>query len=713
MANTLQDAIRALASVCDGAQSEDGAGFNKADARWGRLMALESEADWHPAHKFGAWETLRKYRRQLAGFGIEFDAIPVPEENREYADLPELPKPRPRIKAAGQTFVIAFPYNAALVSAVKRIPGARFDGATKSWSASNAPGVADAVRSFADGNGFDFTPEAAALLDAEPVKPVINLAQRKIVAHGKDWKLIYPYDAALVAAVKALTSRRRFDPETKSWICEPSEQLFAFCEKYDFSGRKALRAALDAASHQAQEEAQAGDTLTQMLIEAVGDLNAPLPGPRGLVLRHHQQEGVLQLLAAKRAIPAHDMGLGKTLTCLIAAKAAQEALDAHVFVVAPVSLRTNWMREAEEAGVRIEFFSWAKVPQAPDGDRPFVAIFDEAHYMQNIKAARTKNALALAEKALMAFFPTGTPIKNGRPVNLYPLLKACNHPLAANKSAYEKRYCAAKETRFTKWDVSGAAHLDELHAKTKDVLFRKTKAECLDLPALTRVKREAEVTAEQAAAYSEVRERVVAMIQERKATGTLKGSEALELLTALRVAGSRAKSDTAIELAEEVIEQGGQVIVSTQFQETAQAIAEALGCEALTGATPADHRQGMVDRFQAGQRKAIVFTGGAGGVGLNLQAANTVILVDRPWTPGDSDQIESRAHRSGVNHPVTAVWLQYNGVDQKIDNLLELKQQRINLVLEGERKTMRGANQSILSAALEALGVDYDEEETE
>lgn len=709
--NTLQNAVRALASVCDGAESQDGAGFNKPDAKWGRLMALDNESDWHPSHRFAAWETLRKYRRQLKdSFGIDYDAIPVPEENHEDVALPELPKPAPVIKSKDDIFTIAFEYDPTLVAAVKRVPGARYDGATRTWSVKNAPDASDAVRNFASANGFDFSETASALLDAQPTAAAIQLTQRKVVAQGTDWKLIYPYDANIVAAVKAITSRRKFDPQSKTWICEPSEALYAVCEKYDFDGKDNLRAALNAKATQDAEAQQSADTLTQMLNESI-NVTAPLPGSRGITLRTHQQEAIHQLFAAKRGILAHDMGLGKSLTALVAAKAAQIALDAHVFVVAPVSLRINWMREAEEAGVKIEFFSWAKVPKAPESDRPFVLIADESHYMQNLKSQRTVKALELAEKAVLAFFLTGTPIKNGRPVNLFPLLKGCHHALAANKKAYEVRYCAAKETAWTRWDVSGAAHLDELHAKTKDVLFRKTKAQCLDLPALTRVKREAEVSSEMAAMYESVREDIIAKIEERRRTGMIKGSEALEILTALRVAGSKAKTECAIELAEEVIEQGGQVIVSTQFQDSAVNIAKALNCEALTGATPGADRQGMVDRFQSGQYKAIVFTGGAGGVGLNLQAANTVILVDRPWTPGDSEQIESRAHRSGVNHPVTSIWLQYGSVDFKIDSLLEMKQQRIQLVLEGERKTMRGMNKSMASIALEALGIDLDEEE--
>lgn len=711
--HTLENAIRALASVCDGAEEQDGRGFNKPDARWGALMALDSEADWHPSHRWLAWEMLAKYRRQLiSSFGIDYDQIPQPERCDEFAPLPEMPKPRPVITATGQAFIVKFDYSADLVAAVKRLPGARFSPVDKSWSVPHAAGVPEALRAFAAAHDFRLSEAAEALLATPPPAPVAPAKPaRRITRRGNEWQVTFAYDPALVAEIKAINSRRRFDADSKSWLCEASDALYRFCVRNEFAGADDLHAALDALNARRVEEAEATDAITQALLDAAGDLAAPLPGGRAIVLRAHQQEAVMQLLAAKRAILAHDMGLGKSLTALVAARAAQVALEAHVFVIAPVSLRINWMREAEEAGVEIEFFSWAKVPKAPETGRPVVAIFDEAHYAQSLKSARTKGALALADKALLAMFLTGTPIKNGRPVNLFPLLNGCQHSLAADKTGYERRYCAAKETRFARWDVSGAAHLDELHAKTKDVLFRRTKAQCLDLPALARVKRQAEVSADAAAEYRQVRAEIIAKIEERKESGRIKGSEALEILTALRQAGSRAKTETAIELAEEVIEQGGQVILATQFRATALEIARALNCEALTGSTPGPERQAMVDRFQAGARRAIVMTGQAGGVGLNLQAANTVILVDRPWTPGDSEQIEARAHRSGVQHPVTAIWLQYEAIDTKIDALLEAKQQRIQLVLEGERKTMRGLGGSLAAAALDTLGIDLEMDE--
>jgi SNF2 family DNA or RNA helicase len=110
-----------------------------------------------------------------------------------------------------------------------------------------------------------------------------------------------------------------------------------------------------------------------------------------------------------------------------------------------------------------------------------------------------------------------------------------------------------------------------------------------------------------------------------------------------------------------------------------------------------------VDSFQSGAAKVFVGTVKAGGVGLTLTAADTVILVDRPWTPGDAIQAEDRTHRIGQASNVTAVWVQANGVDERVDKLLLSKQQRIDMVLEGKRKTMRGVDSSATEIAMEVM----------
>ncbi len=110
----------------------------------------------------------------------------------------------------------------------------------------------------------------------------------------------------------------------------------------------------------------------------------------------------------------------------------------------------------------------------------------------------------------------------------------------------------------------------------------------------------------------------------------------------MRKVGSKYKVNTGITLATELREQGQPVVIFTEFVDSAKALYTALGGELLTGETPVAERQEIVDRFQNGE--SLVFTGTikAGGVGLTLTAASNVILLDRPWTPGEMEQAEDR-----------------------------------------------------------------------
>jgi SNF2 family DNA or RNA helicase len=518
----------------------------------------------------------------------------------------------------------------------------------------------------------------------------------------------FPYDPSAVARIKQIAGRR-WDRDAKHWLV-PRARL---PEVYRALGSEGwtLDETLQGEADRVRKAAEADRARRVAWLQRF-ETGEALEG-----LYAHQVEGVRRCLERGQMVVADDMGLGKTRQALVAARLIGE----HTIVVGPASLRAVWMREAEIVRWPIEYFSWAKCPAAfEDPVPPFTLIADEAHYAQNRKAARTKKFLALAEQALGVFALTGTPIKNGRPVNLFPLLLATRHPIASNRSAYEKRYCDARPTRWTRWDVTGAAHLDELHRKTKDGMLRRLKSECLDLPEKTRVLRRADLTtderrtyaaklAEAKVAFRASKEASLAEHEERwneaeaeRVEGTpekpkpfnrkaaaqlIDGAAALVFLGAVRKASSEAKVREATELAEEVIEQGNQIVVFTEFLESAHAIGEALGCEVITGKNP-DARQGIVDRFQGGYRKALVSTIKAGGVGITLTAAQTAILVDRPWTPGDAVQAEDRLHRIGQRGNVTAVWLQANGADEKVDDLIIAKSEAIALVLEGKAKAL-------------------------
>jgi len=158
--------------------------------------------------------------------------------------------------------------------------------------------------------------------------------------------------------------------------------------------------------------------------------------------------------------------------------------------------------------------------------------------------------------------------------------------------------------------------------------------------------------------------------------------------------GSLYKVPAAIEYTAELLEQGQAVVIFTEYLESAKALYKALSeiacCEILTGETKQEERQAIIDRFQSGTSKIFIGTIKAGGVGVTLTAANQVILVDRPWIPGDAEQAEDRCYRIGQNNTVNAYWIQLGVIDEAIDSLLAEKRDRIELVLKGKRKTLRG-----------------------
>ena len=240
----------------------------------------------------------------------------------------------------------------------------------------------------------------------------------------------------------------------------------------------------------------------------VGTLEQPLPN--GWRLFPHQKEAIKHCLSLRRAILAYDMGLGKTLIGLIWAKILCEYLNGScvTVVVCPCTLQETWTREADMVGFRtitlenimslgslstsiapvLIICSWSKLITVDHLNRlkvgnkcssapKFVLICDEAHSMQSMSSQRTQAALTLCLNSSCegVLLSTGTPMKNGRPANLFPLLVAIQHPLARHKPSFDMRYCEAKRTPYCAWDITGAAHLDELRAIIGASIIRKTK----------------------------------------------------------------------------------------------------------------------------------------------------------------------------------------------------------------------------------------------
>ena len=629
--NRLESAILYLSGQCDGTRKEDGQGFNKVDTEFGHWLAQRITKGSLLKHQAKAGlKMIQKYQKsqlEPAGYTLpDWEAIEAQYPDKFESKEEESPY---RIEILENKIAVYAPYDATgrFQKKAKAIEGYRFDSSDKSWR--------------------------------------------------------YPL-AKVIEVIEAFPSPEySIDPEIEG-----------------------IRLSIEAerAAELAEREKEAENAANEILnLVAAAELDRPLECRWNLF--EHQKEAVKWLLAHRTGgiyrggILADDMGLGKTLSALVAARAMAKIHGCPVFVICPASLKDNWLREAAKAGATIEVFSWAKMPKALESKK-YLVIADEAHYAQNENSKRTKELKALAdhENCLGTWLLTGTPIKNGRPINLFPLLQITQHPLAADPWEFQKYYCNAHHKAIgTKsiWDNTGAAHLDELSKKTEDIILRRKKAECLDLPPKLRSLVPILLEGEAGKNYRQEIDRHISEYREREKRGEVKeGAEALVTINALRKVGSLYKVPAAIEYTAELLEQGQAVVIFTEYLESAKALYTALSqiapCELLTGETKQEERQAIVDRFQSGTSKIFIGTIKAGGVGLTLTAANQVILVDRPWTPGDADQAEDRCYRIGQNNTVNAYWIQLGAIDEAIDALLAEKRDRIELVLKGKRKTLRG-----------------------
>lgn len=154
--NSLEQAIKSLCDI----------GFYKMDAPFGHKLAIIPEASWTLRQRRAAWAMLRKYRGQLSDLGIDYSAIPEPPQLD-----PAEKKPDRLITIDDAGYVrFRFPYDPALVSAVKTIPGARFDGAKKNWYLKLSRDNAEAILGFAVRRDFDFSDKLVDRIDALSVE---------------------------------------------------------------------------------------------------------------------------------------------------------------------------------------------------------------------------------------------------------------------------------------------------------------------------------------------------------------------------------------------------------------------------------------------------------------------------------------------------------------------------------------------------------------
>jgi SWI/SNF-related matrix-associated actin-dependent regulator 1 of chromatin subfamily A len=420
---------------------------------------------------------------------------------------------------------------------------------------------------------------------------------------------------------------------------------------------------------------------------------------------NHQKEAIEKLAGSKRFILADDMGLGKTTSTIIA---AIETGAKRILIICPASLKINWQREIENYSDRSVYIAEGK-NFSTEHDfvivnydilknfydikkneetliyqfNPDLIIIDEAHYIQNGQAQRTKLVNHFSKRTDKLWLLTGTPMTS-RPMNYYNLLSLIESPVAQNWMAYAIRYCQGYQFKAGNrkiWNTSGASNLEELRDRTSRQVLRRLKTEVLDLP-------DKIITPIYLRLKSKLYEGLMGEYYDWYKNRTEESSSLtvqFSKLMKVRQVIAEEKINDTIELAQNIIDQDKKVIIFTNFTDTLQKIHSHFGKQSvyLDGSCTKPQRQYAVDQFQEND-KIKVFVGNlkAAGVGITLTSAEAVIMNDLSFVPSDHSQAEDRAYRYGQKSNVLVYYPIFeNTIEGVIYDMLSNKKNIIDTVM--------------------------------
>jgi SNF2 family DNA or RNA helicase len=450
-------------------------------------------------------------------------------------------------------------------------------------------------------------------------------------------------------------------------------------------------------------------------LERAAALQPAVPHGLQATLRPYQHEGFVWMRrlaeAGFGAILADDMGLGKTvqtLALLLARAAAGPAL-----VVAPTSVCGNWAEEAARfaPGLRCSVYGQAEVDRptqiaaAAAGDllvvsyalllrdaeafaaKPWATlVLDEAQALKNAATLRVQAVAGLQADFRLAL--TGTPVEN-RLADLWSIMTLLNPGLLGSAARFAERFGNPIERQHN--DAARA----RLRRLVSPFLLRRTKAQVLtDLPPRTEIVHRIEPDAGERAFLEAMRRDALARIAQLDPADPNKNrfnvlSELMRLrraacdprLAAPELGRIGAKVQAFERLATGLVESGHQALVFSQFTDFLKLLAERLDAcglryQYLDGGTPAGARSERVAAFQRGEADLFLISLKAGGFGLNLTAADYVVIADPWWNPAAEDQAMGRAHRIGQQRPVTVYRLVTAGsVEDRIVALHQAKRE--------------------------------------
>ncbi len=475
-----------------------------------------------------------------------------------------------------------------------------------------------------------------------------------------------------------------------------------------------------------------------------------LKAPKGLKgkLRPYQATGFSWLTALSETgfggCLADDMGLGKTIQALalLVKRHIIQGSDRPSLLVVPTSLVHNWMREAAKFAPELKLLVLhgsdrkAYFPEIPDHDLivttyPLIhrdhavlfkhefelAILDEAQAVKNSSSNAAKRIRQINARQRIAL--TGTPIENNLQ-ELWALYDWLIPGLLGDSRSFKDNFRGPIEKQ------GDPETQRRLSSRIRPFLLRRTKEEVAsDLPPKTEITELVPLSGTQRSLYESLRTAMDKRVRDAIRSKGLNGSRItiLDALLKLRQACcdpglvkleaaervvESAKRERLIEMLEQLVGENRRILIFSQFVEMLRLIESDIqergwDYTMLTGQTK--QRARVVQRFQSGKVPIFLVSLKAGGVGLNLTAADTVILYDPWWNPAVERQAMDRAHRIGQDKPVFVYRMVAEGtVESAIQELQSKKQALADALFEGTGQASLNLSEDDLAALFKPLG---------
>ena len=472
------------------------------------------------------------------------------------------------------------------------------------------------------------------------------------------------------------------------------------------------------------------DRLRELILEAFPEGSKDQGSTKLLKSRlyHYQFSGALFAAQAGRAIIADDMGLGKTIQAMACAEILTRTIGLdRVLIISPTSLKYQWQEEIGKFTSRkVEVVEGppAKRKQCYKSDtfykitnyevvgrdrelikewQPDLIILDEAQRIKNWKTMAAQSVKRL--ESTYALVLTGTPLEN-RIEELHSIVEFIDRFRLGPLFRFLANHRVTDEADGT-GKVIGYKNLQNISQTLSPILIRRTKNEVLtELPERMEKRYLVEMTREQLELHEQNREIVARLVAKWRRYKFLSDTDQRRLMIALQNMRMSCNSTYLLDQStdhglkvEELVSflddafetKGAKAVIFSQWIKTHELILRRLngrewGHVFFHGGVPSAKRKQLIDRFKTDPDCRLFLATDAGGVGLNLQAAQVVVNMDLPWNPAVLEQRIGRVHRLGQHQPVQVVHFIASGtIEHSMLSLLKFKTSLFKGVLDGDR----------------------------